>query len=118
MKMIPRPEHPNPQWERKNWKNLNGQWQFEIDYSCSGEERGLPEAEHLSGTITVPFCPESELSGIGHKDFINGVWYKRTIDLTEKGMNFLGSLGEDPKFYQLPDMGSQISGCIPLPSLQ
>ena len=32
-----------------------------------------------------------------------------TIDLTEKGMNFLGSLGEDPKFYQLPDMGSQIA---------
>ena len=81
---IPRPEHPNPQWERKNWKNLNGQWQFEIDYSCSGEERGLPTAEALSGTINVPFCPESKLSGVEVKDFMNCVWYKKTITLTEE----------------------------------
>ena len=80
---IPRPEHPNPQWQRKHWKNLNGTWQFEIDYSCSGEERGLPEAESLCGTITVPFCPESKLSGVAHKDFMNCVWYKKEIILTE-----------------------------------
>ena len=83
---IPRPEHPNPQWERKNWKNLNGQWQFEIDYSCSGEERGLPTAEALSGSITVPFCPESKLSGVEVKDFMNCVWYKKTITLTEEDL--------------------------------
>ena len=83
---IPRPEHPNPQWERKNWKNLNGQWQFEIDYSCSGEERGLPAAESLSGSITVPFCPESKLSGVEVKDFMNCVWYKKTIALTEEDL--------------------------------
>ena len=83
---IPRPEHPNPQWERKNWKNLNGQWQFEIDYSCSGEERGLPAAETLSGSITVPFCPESKLSGVEVKDFMNCVWYKKTITLTEEDL--------------------------------
>ena len=83
---IPRPEHPNPQWERKNWKNLNGQWQFEIDYSCSGEERGLPAAEALSGSITVPFCPESKLSGVEVKDFMNCVWYKKTITLTEEDL--------------------------------
>jgi len=83
---IPRPEHPNPQWERKNWKNLNGQWQFEIDYSCSGEERGLPAADSLSGSITVPFCPESKLSGVEVKDFMNCVWYKKTITLTEEDL--------------------------------
>jgi len=81
---IPRPEHPNPQWERKNWKNLNGTWQFEIDYSCSGEERGLAQADSLSGTITVPFCPESPLSGVQVKDFMNCVWYKKTITLAEE----------------------------------
>ena len=41
MNMIPRPEHPNPQWERKNWKNLNGKWQFEIDSMASGMDREL-----------------------------------------------------------------------------
>lgn len=41
MKNIPRPEYPNPIFERENWQNLNGEWEFEIDFSCSGEERGL-----------------------------------------------------------------------------
>lgn len=84
---IPRPEHPNPQWERKNWKNLNGTWQFEIDYSATGEERGLVEADSLSGSIIVPFCPESKLSGVMQKDFMNCVWYKKTITLTEADLD-------------------------------
>lgn len=32
-----------------------------------------------------------------------------TIELTEKGMDFLAKIGEDPKFYILPDVGSQIA---------
>ena len=83
---IPRPEHPNPQWERKNWVNLNGTWQFEIDHSSSGEERGLVESPSLSGTITLPFCPESKLSGVEYKDFMDCVWYKRAINLTEEDL--------------------------------
>ena len=35
---IPRPEYPNPQFERKNWVNLNGTWEFEIDKSASGKD--------------------------------------------------------------------------------
>ncbi len=86
MNIIPRPEHPEPQWERKNWVNLNGTWEFEIDCGCSGEERGLVEAPGLSGTITVPFCPESKLSGVGHKDFMNCVWYKKTLSFEKKAL--------------------------------
>ena len=83
----PRAEHPNPQWERENWKNLNGAWMFEIDNEKSGEERGLPTAETLSGTITLPFCPESELSGVNRKDFMYCVWYKRVLSFTEEDLN-------------------------------
>lgn len=79
---IPRPEHPKPQFERKNWLNLNGEWQFEIDNGRSREERELfKENLPLSGKITLPFCPESKLSGVEHKDFMYGVWYKRKINL-------------------------------------
>ena len=82
---IPRPEHPKPQFERENWLNLNGKWQFEIDNGRSGEARGLANADAvLKDEILVPFCPESELSGIGNKDFMYGVWYKRTVNLTEE----------------------------------
>lgn len=31
------------------------------------------------------------------------------IELTEKGIEYLSKLGEDPKFYILPDVGSQIA---------
>lgn len=84
---IPRPEHPNPQWERSNWVNLNGTWQFEIDCSASGEARGLIDSPSLSGTITVPFCPESKLSGVGITDFMDCVWYKRTIVLSQEDLS-------------------------------
>ncbi|MBO5931466.1 MAG: beta-galactosidase, partial [Clostridia bacterium] len=75
--MIPRHEHPMPQAMRAEWLNLNGEWEFEIDKSCSGKARKLYEAPHLASKITVPFCPESELSGVQEKDFLNCVWYRR-----------------------------------------
>ncbi len=86
-KYIPRPEHPNPQWKRESFVNLNGEWQFEIDATNSGFDRGLAAAESLSDKITVPFCPESRLSGIGHTDFMECVWYKRTLSFTEEELS-------------------------------
>lgn len=81
---IPRPEYPRPQWVRDRWLNLNGPWQFEIDHGKSGKERGYHQPEHaLEGTITVPFCPESKLSGVEYKDFMAAVWYKREFTLPE-----------------------------------
>ena len=75
---MPRPEHPRPQFVRDQWLNLNGTWDFEIDRSDSGLDRGLLERP-LAGSITVPFAPESELSGIADTDFLDAVWYRRTV---------------------------------------
>ena len=83
--MIYRSEYPKPQFMRENWLNLNGEWQFEIDNSNSGEERKLfNEAQDFSLKINVPFCPESKLSGVENVDFMNSVWYKREFEITEK----------------------------------
>lgn len=82
--MIYRLEHPNPQFMRDSWTNLNGEWQFEIDHGNSGEARKLFEPEQtFSQKINVPFCPESKLSGIEYKDFMSSVWYKREFDIAE-----------------------------------
>lgn len=80
----PRAEHPNPQWERENWLCLNGQWEFDFDFGKSALDRKLYEGGPLSKTITVPFCPESKLSGIGYTDFIPAVVYRKTVTLTEE----------------------------------
>ncbi len=78
---ILRMEHPNPQWERENWQNLNGQWEFDFDFGRSAIDRGLPAGGSLPKTIRVPFCPESRLSGIGYTDFIPAVVYRKVISL-------------------------------------
>lgn len=84
METCPRPEHPDPQFMRQNWRNLNGIWEFEVDKSDTGEAGGFVEREHLSGQILVPFCPESPLSGVGLTDFMDAVWYKRRFSLTDE----------------------------------
>jgi len=80
---VPRAEYPRPQLVRKEWINLNGEWEFETDKGVSGKERKLFLADHLSGKITVPFCMESPLSGIGDKDFCECVWYRKEIEIAD-----------------------------------
>ena len=88
MNSIPRPEHPKPQFFRESWMNLNGTWQFEIDNGRSGVARELFKNDKtLEREILVPFCPESKLSGIEHKDFMYGVWYKRSFNITGEQAN-------------------------------
>ena len=86
--MIPRNEHPNPNFKRNDYIILNGEWDFEFDFGDSGKERNLFSVDaEFSKKINVPFCPESELSGIGYKDFMAAVWYKKTVEITEEQLN-------------------------------
>lgn len=78
-----REEYPDPQFERKNYRSLNGIWQFEIDNEKSGMQRGLLQKD-LQMKIEVPFCPESELSGVAYKGDINCCWYKKRFTLAKK----------------------------------
>ena len=81
---IPRPEHPRPDFERSEWINLNGEWQFEIDAGKSGVEKGWVAGKDFSKTIVVPFPPESSLSGVNSKEFMESVWYRRNFDVPAK----------------------------------
>ncbi len=77
----PRPEYPRPQFERTTWQNLNGTWTYTFDFGLSGADRGYQNSKGFDGKITVPFCPESKLSGVAYTDFINGIWYQRTLQV-------------------------------------
>ena len=76
-----REEYPRPQFERKEWMNLNGAWEFEIDNAENGMEHRFYEKNTLANTINVPFCPDSSLSGVGNTDFMNCVWYRKNIEI-------------------------------------
>lgn len=87
MTAIMRTEHPTPQMERASWLNLNGEWDFAFDFGNSGIDRKLYLEKGFEKKINVPFCPESELSGIGYKDFIPAVWYQKAVTLTKEELN-------------------------------
>ena len=55
---IPLSEQPRPQFARKNYMILNGEW----DYAIRKEGEAIGQYD---GKITVPFSPESAASGVG-----------------------------------------------------
>jgi len=63
--------YPRPQMKRDSYLNLNGSWDFSVDYEEMGQ-------------IRVPFCPECKLSGIGkHFDEGSLLCYNRSFTLPE-----------------------------------
>ena len=89
MSTVPRPEYPRPQFRREGWTNLNGQWRFAFDDEDRGRREGWQNvfggslrdgSSPFDRTITVPFCYQSKLSGIGETAFHDVVWYARTFD--------------------------------------
>lgn len=82
-----RNEYPRPSFVRENWQCLNGEWEFYNDLCASGDDRKVYESERLESTINVPFCPESELSGIRFVDFMPSVWYARNVTLSKEQLN-------------------------------
>ena len=79
--------HPCPTLMREDWETLDGPWGFAHD----DEDRGRAERWYASGgadafdrTITVPFVPESEASGIHDTGYHPVVWYRRTLTITPR----------------------------------
>ncbi|MEM6321193.1 MAG: sugar-binding domain-containing protein [Bacteroidota bacterium] len=83
---IPLPEHPRPDFERKVWQNLNGQWAFEFDKTDVGKkEKWYDEKRTFSNKINVPFPWGSQLSGLEDEADIG--WYQRTIRVDKSWRN-------------------------------
>jgi len=68
--------YPRPQLRRDSFLNLNGSWDFAVN-------DGAP-AGHYDRKILVPFCPESQLSGI-REHFPEGAFlcYRKHFTLPE-----------------------------------
>ncbi len=110
--------YPRPELVRDQWLNLNGEWEFEMDTSLSAQARGVFEKEKLNGVIQLPFCPESKLSGVEHKDFINACVYARTISLKKEAdkrilLHFEAAYHDTTVFVNGRDVGSHAGGYTP-----
>ncbi len=77
---VPLAEHPRPDFQREDWQNLNGTWQFQFDPEDAGERRGWPGSGlPRARAIVVPFPWGSPLSGVPDSAAIG--WYARTIEV-------------------------------------
>lgn len=77
---VPRPEFPQPQWEREAWISLNGDWKFRFDTEDAGLRAGwFQAAQNWEQTIKVPYAWETPLSGIGVTEFRERAWYQRSF---------------------------------------
>jgi len=75
---IPLPEHPRPDFQRAQWLNLNGTWDFRFDAEDAGLQRGWTGGDvEFPLSITVPFPWGSKLSGVANEADI--AWYRRRI---------------------------------------
>src|SRR3990170_1912813 len=69
--------HPRPQLVRREWTDLCGTWGFAHDDDDVGLADGWQEQEKpFDRAITVPFPPESRLSGIRDPGYHPVVWYR------------------------------------------
>jgi hypothetical protein len=75
--------HPRPDFERTEWHSLNGEWRFRWDPQDHGLKAGWQKAASTAYPlrIKVPFGWESELSGIGRKDYKGVAWYRREFQV-------------------------------------
>ena len=63
--------YPRPQLKRDSYVNLNGRWDFTVS-----PEPDQPKA--YDQAILVPFCPESQLSGLKfHPEDGNYLFYRQ-----------------------------------------
>ena len=78
---IPLPEHPRPDFERPEWINLNGYWNFTFNKTLADEAINRNNINGLDRKILVPFSwgsPLSEVKNDGHQG-----WYGRSVTIPE-----------------------------------
>ncbi len=93
--------HPSPQFARESIVLLNGEWEFNYekrkskvrfskDYTLA---KRLLKENSFPYKINVPFCPESELSGIGFTGFISRVMYRKAVNIKKNGNRVFLNIG-------------------------
>lgn len=76
-------DYPRPQMVRKEWRDLNGIWQFRFDDSDLGEREEWYKGFEGEKDIVVPYSYETAMSGIQEEAFHPNIWYQRKLDINK-----------------------------------
>ena len=102
---IPLPEHPRPDWEREQWMNLNGEWDFGFKPNAYDRK------------IVVPFGWGAPLSGVADEGDTG--YYRRTVTVPRewKGKRVFVVVGaadyETEGFLDGRPLGRNVGGYVP-----
>lgn len=77
-------QYPRPQFARKDWMNLNGEWNFLFDDGSRGEREEWYKDFPGSRKILVPYTYETPLSGIDDQNHHNVLWYQKEFETEAK----------------------------------
>nr|WP_321295556.1 sugar-binding domain-containing protein [uncultured Sphaerochaeta sp.] len=79
-----RAEYPRPDFQRSQWQNLNGVWDFAFDDEDKGkEERWYERADFANTQIVVPFVYQCAASTIADLSYHPIFWYSRLVAYEE-----------------------------------
>ena len=86
--------HPNRQLRRDKWINLNGEWSLDF----------VEDKIHKKHAIQVPFCLESEYSGVAYKEFVKECVYSRFFTCPDRSdyervILHFGAVDQEAKIY-------------------
>lgn len=76
--------YPRPQMIRKEWSNLNGEWDFVFDDKGEGMQKEYYNAFPQSLQIQVPYTYETEMSGVHVQEHHELVWYHRKFQAPDR----------------------------------
>lgn len=77
-------EYPRPQARRDSFINLNGKWDFFMDYENAGEVSNFDKGFNSDKKINVPFAYQTTTSGIGIEKRCDHVWYQKKFPYSKK----------------------------------
>ncbi len=76
--------YPRPQFVRKDFLLLDGDWDFCFDKENTGEKNGYFKSIKKERKIRVPYSYQSEASGINSEEYCECVWYQKAFDFSAK----------------------------------
>lgn len=77
-------DYPRPQARRDSFINLNGKWDFFMDFQGTGMDNNFQNGFQKESEILVPFCYQAPASGLGIEKRCDDVWYQKEISYRKK----------------------------------
>ena len=101
--------HPRPDFERRTFIELNGEWNFCFDDNTNYQEIDLINGNFDDYKINVPFPYQCNLNNINDKSYHSKLWYSKIINIEkDENKSYLLKLGAVDSFASIYINGKHV----------